>query len=274
MIFMPDLLHKSLLYFKLRTRQWGYRFCKVPSPAKWVFINGCYNSGTTLLHDLLALHPAVGAMPNEGQFFTNQLMTGAKAGVRRLWAEKVELFRMKEDDVTIDVNRLKREWAYFYNDTQREILIEKTIANAARTRWLQANFQPAYFLCIFRNGYAVAEGIRRKEGHSIETAIRQWVTANEILLQDMQSLQHKMILSYEMLTEQPEIVLKSITDFLGLAPLNASVFQHSFRIHKKESTIRNMNPSSLANLSADDIQVINRSAQPLLEKLGYPILNS
>ena len=37
-------------------RIFGSWFGYMPTPEKWVFIVGCYNSGTTLLHDLLASH--------------------------------------------------------------------------------------------------------------------------------------------------------------------------------------------------------------------------
>ncbi|MBK9319321.1 MAG: sulfotransferase [Bacteroidetes bacterium] len=49
---------------------------KAPEPEKWVFILGCYNSGTTLLHKLLATHSDIGSMPNEGQFYSSQLPGG------------------------------------------------------------------------------------------------------------------------------------------------------------------------------------------------------
>ena len=244
-----------------------------PAPRKWVFIAGCYNSGTTLLHDLLALHPLVGAMPNEGQFFTDQLMTGAKAGVRRLWASKPGLFRMNEGDHSVNVHRLKKQWAYFYNHPKRPLLIEKTIANAARTRWLQENFKPASFICLFRNGYAVAEGIHRKESHPVEIGIQQWVTANEILMEDMTYLQRKIQVTYEELTEKPEETVRRITDFLEIEPLPSSVFESNFQIHKVKSHIRNMNEDAIGNLKPEQLEIINDFAAPTLEKLGYSKIN-
>jgi hypothetical protein len=269
---MSSFTRKLSLYLRLRTRRWGYLLQKIPVPGKWVFIVGCYNSGTTLLHDLLAQHPMVGAMPNEGQFFTNQLMTGEKAGVRRLWAQKPDAFRMNAGDTSIDVAKLKKQWAYFYNDPSRPVLIEKTIANAARTRWLQQNFQPAYFICLFRNGYAVAEGIHRKENHPVETAIAQWKISNEILLGDMQELNRKIQISYEDLTASPEFTMQKITAFLGLDNLPDSLFSQSYKIHEMHSSIRNMNEESIKRLTPSEIEIINSSASETLLKLGYPLL--
>lgn len=260
---------KLSLYLKLRSKRFAYRFCSIPQPGKWVFIVGCYNSGTTLLHDLLARHPDVGSMPNEGQFFTDQLMTGAKAGVRRLWALKPELFKMDETSSGVDVGKLKKEWAYFYNDASRKVLIEKTIANSARTRWLQKHFQPAYFICIFRNGYAVTEGIHRKEKHDIETAAKQWNVSNELLLGDMQHLQNKLTITYESLTYSPAEVMKSVTAFLGISPLPDNVFNSSFNIHEQNSKIQDMNEGSFRRLTTEQIETINSIAGNTLDKLGY-----
>ena len=270
---MPDFFSRLNLYLRLRSRSFGFRLMRVPAPDKWVFIAGCYNSGTTLLHGLLAQHKQVGSMPNEGQFFTDQLMTGAKAGVRRLWALRPELFRMTENDETsIDPVRLKREWAFFYNDASKPVLIEKTIANAARTRWLQKHFPPAYFICIFRNGYAVAEGIHRKEKHPIETAIRQWKVSNDILLSDMEHLQNTLQISYEELVEDPAGVMKRVTDFLKLTSLPDEVFQKEFNIHNMTSLIRNMNDESIRKLTTEQIAIINEIAGDSLQKTGYPLL--
>lgn len=37
---------------------------------KWVFIMGCNNSGTSLLHYILGSHPDIASLPREGQFLT------------------------------------------------------------------------------------------------------------------------------------------------------------------------------------------------------------
>jgi len=269
---MSAFTRKLSLYLKLRTRGWGYLLKSTPTPAKWVFIVGCYNSGTTLLHDLLAQHPKAGSMPNEGQFFTDQLMTGEKAGVRRLWALKPDAFRMVEGDYAVNVKKLKKEWAYFYNDASRPVLIEKTIANAARTRWLQQHFQPAYFICLFRNGYAVAEGIHRKENHPVETSIQQWKVSNDVLLEDMQFLKKKIQISYEDLTANPDSTMQRITAFLDLDPLPQTLFSQSYKIHNLSSSIRNMNEESFNRLTPDMVKIINSQASETLLKLGYPLL--
>ncbi|MBL7924964.1 MAG: sulfotransferase [Bacteroidia bacterium] len=270
---MTDFTDKLKLWLRWKTRSVGHLMMKEPQPGKWVFIVGCYNSGTTLLHKLLSAHPAIGSMPNEGQFYTDQLPRGADYDLPRLWALKPELFYLDENSrPDIDVNKLKRDWAWFYNDVHRPVLIEKTILNAARTRWLQTVFPNSYFISLFRNGYAVAEGIQRKEKHGINIAAQQWAVSNEILLNDLPHLKHHHELSYENLVSDPVIELKKITRFLQIEELPDAVFNSEFNIHKVASSIRDMNKDSLARLKGEDIQIVNEVAGPVLDRLAYPRL--
>lgn len=246
------------------------RFGPLPTPGRWVFLVGCYNSGTTLLHDLLAAHPLIGSMPDEGQFFTDQLPVPRDLGFRRLWALEPMHFCLDEQGGDhIDLQRLLRQWGAKFNDPRRPVLIEKTPTNAARTRWLQARFQPAYFVGIVRDGRAVAEGIRRKTGHPLDLAARQWARSNEIMLADFEHLAHKRVVTYEALTANPAAVIGELLEFLGLPALTTELQGREWKIHEQRSKIVNMNPRSLAALSPADLAVIDREAGPLLRQYGY-----
>lgn len=248
-------------------------FGPVPNPSKWVFIVGCYNSGTTLLHDLLASHPQVGSMPREGQVYTDELVPPKSVGLPRLWAIEPEQFYLDEKSLTnINVTRLKRQWGARFNDHTKPILMEKSPTNAARVRWFQKYFDDSYFIGIVRNGYAVAEGIRRKAGHSLQLAARQWLVSNEIMLRDFELLQRKRIITYEELTEDPAESLEAIYSFLSLdASHSQDAADRVWRIHEQVSTIKNMNERSLAVLTADEINIIEEVAGPMLREFGYYI---
>lgn len=225
-----------------------------------------------MLNQLLGLHPQIGTMPNEGQFYTDQLARGANFGLRRLWALKPELFRLDENtQTTIDSNRLKKEWAYFYNDVKRPVLLEKTIANAARTRWFQKYFQPASFVVLLRDPYAVAEGIRRKEGHSLEDAITQWKVSYQQIFDDLGRIERSLVLTYEEMTDNPAEVLGRITGFLNISPFELDVSGKEFTVHKVKSEISNKNASSYKKLTPEDYEIINRIAGEWITKLGYPL---
>lgn len=42
--------------------------CTSDSTQRWIFVRGLHHSGTTLVFDLLALHPSVGALNNGGRY--------------------------------------------------------------------------------------------------------------------------------------------------------------------------------------------------------------
>lgn len=269
---MRAFTDKLTLWIRLKTKSFGYRFMRVPRPRQWVFIVGCYNSGTTLLHQLLSAHPSIGSMPNEGQFYTDQLPRGAQVGLPRLWAMRPEVFHLTESSTPpVNLNKMLRDWAWFYNDPSKPVLVEKTILNAARTRWLQKELPNASFIVLYRNGYAVAEGIHRKEGHPLKIAARQWSVSNSILNSDLHFIHRKHIVRYEDLVTDPEGVLLGVTDFLGISPLPPGIFQSTFKVHKLESGIRDMNKESIGRLSEKERKEIEEEAGEMLKQLGYTL---
>ena len=145
------------------TVRWGGLITEVENKADktWVFLVGCYNSGTTLLAELLSQHPDISALSTEGHFITDQFVKDYDIGLPRMWVEREDLFRLTEADTGPDAIRIKKEWGMRL-DLSKQVLLEKSPPNTAKVRWLQANFENAHFVAIVRNGYAVAEGITRK----------------------------------------------------------------------------------------------------------------
>ena len=248
---------------------WYGRFGPVPRPERWVFIVGCYNSGTTLLHRILAMHPDVGTLPGEGQFFTDVLPAPRDLGLPRLWALQPQRFRLTEESRGIDVERLKRQWGARFNDLARPVLAEKSPTNAARTRWLQEHFEDTHFVGLVRNGYAVAEGIRRREGHDIRAAARQWRVCNEIMQEDFARLRRARIVRYESLAADPNTEVEALQQFAGLARDTRSFDAVRLRIHDQSSPIRNMNGPSIASLTPEDRDVVRAEAGEMLDLFGY-----
>src|ERR1019366_4959321 len=138
---------------------------------------------------------------------------------------------------------------------------------------MQQNFRPSRFLGIIRHPYAVCEGIRRREGHTIEEAALHWVRSNECLLDDGTQLQHFLCFRYEDLCRQPAEHLRKIEDFLELdTPFDRNGLTTPRHIHNIDATpqlIHNFNERSLQQLSTADTALIDRIAGPLMERLGY-----
>lgn len=244
----------------------------VPTPEKWVFIVGCYNSGTTLLHDILAGHNDIGSLPVEGQVCSNQFVSPKSLNLPRLWAAQADKFHIIEDDLPPKIaTRLKRQWGHRFNYPKRSILLEKSITNAARIRWLNQQFDNAYFISIIRNGYAVAEGIHRKANHSLTLAARQWATSNKIMMTDLEKIPRKINISYEAFTQNPSATLNDIAQFMGIDDsfTQKDVSSQTWNIHGVKNKIRNMNQASLDRLTVNDKRLIENEALDLLAEFNY-----
>ncbi len=250
----------------------------VPRPELWVFLVGCYNSGTTLLSKLLSRHPDISALPTEGHFLTDQFVKDYEVGLPRMWAGREELFRLTEKDTGPDPARVKKEWGMRL-DTGKHVLVEKSPSNSVRLRWLNHHFQPACFICIIRNGYAVAEGIRRKadpkhlrNGWPIEMAAHQWRRTYEVLESDSVYLKRFLFVKYEDLVGDPVKELNRIADFLGIKPFKKFNNRMELAIHERNEPIRDLNPASISRLTPEDICVINNVAKETLIRYGYSVI--
>lgn len=166
-------------------------------------------------------------------------------------------------------------------DRSRRYLLEKSPPNAARTRWLQRHFENAHFIALVRNGYAVAEGIRRKAeprhlkgGWPIEACAYQWQRSNEILVEDAAHLERVLWVRYEELTEDPPRELARILTFLGLSAADLPApANRSWKVHEREQAVGNLNRVNLAQLSPDDVSTVSRVAAPMLRHFGYEVLD-
>ena len=250
-------------------------------PERWIFIVGCYNSGTTLLKDMLAGHPAIGVLPGEGVKFTDALPRPEEFGWNRMWCRCLDDVRLQPGvEMEGRVERIKRQWSIVYPKDRRNLL-EKSIPNAARMPFLQVHFSPAYFIYLMRDGYAAAEGIRRKarpwlwknsaysSAYPIELCAEQWAETDRVIGEDRGEIEHFLQVSYEELAAKPVEVMGRITDFLGLPPLADEMMGQRWKVHGVESPIRNMNEESFAQLSAEDVDAIEEAAGPALVRYGY-----
>lgn len=247
----------------------------IPKNKTWVFLVGCYNSGTTLLAELLGHHPSISALPTEGHFITDQFVKDYEIGLPRMWVEREDLFRLNENDTGPDPVRIKKEWAMRL-DCRKTVLLEKSPPNSAKTRWLQEHFENAHFIGIIRDAYAVSEGITRKadpkhliKSWPIEMSAHQWMRSNEILLQDAEHLKQFMWIRYEDLTENTGKSLNKICKFLNISKFDDFEAGRNWSIHERNEQVRNMNQESIKRLSNNEIECITKVAGKMIDYFGY-----
>ena len=240
---------------------------------RWVFVIGCNNSGTTLLYEMLGCHPDVTLLPHEGQYLTRLLPLPSEAGAPRVWTERLDAFRLTEDDTRVDTARLCFDWLRQAEPPIKPTIVEKSPPDAIRARWLQHAFPGAYFIAIVRNGYAVVEGIRRRQGYPVDRCARHWELTNRLMLDDAKQLRRFLLVRYEDLFERLPDMAAGIGRFLGI---DAAALE---RVRDLELSVHNMddattrltdyNRRSLANLSSADLAAIDAVAGPMLDRLGY-----
>lgn len=242
----------------------------------WIFIVGCYNSGTTLLEQMLRRHPLIAGLPDEGQFLTNALITPKAVGVPRLWAEKEHLFRFKPNEKIQEAQQIKQDWLPLIDAPNASFIVEKSPTNTARTLWLQKHFETAHFINIVRNGYAVAMGIQDKVAAKFDTipnllakAANQWARSLEVIHKDAPYLKHFLEIRYEALTANPVQIAQDIFEFLGLPTLSAEQLLQEYTIHNLQSAIANQNTVRLTSMTTEQKAIIEAQAELWLEHYGY-----
>lgn len=262
-----------------------FPFQKVRAGKQYVFILGCYNSGTTLLNHILGAHSEISSLPTEGVVLTSGLTRPEDFDWPRMWHMCEDKIRFTEDTAGPDPDRVKRDWSFWF-DKDKKIYLEKSIANSAKIRWLESNFDNPYFLWIIRNGYCVAEGIRRRSrdidannfsyagpGYPIDMCARQWVINNAVIAADAAHVRNFFKLSYEDLTEDTTGTIRKILDWLPVETGHLETDEiGAFQFHRVTRPIENMNSESLDRLSENDIHKINSVAREYLERWDYTVL--
>jgi Sulfotransferase family len=255
-------------------------FLKQPRDKRYIFIVGCYGSGTSLLNHLLSFHPEISGLPTEGAPLTDQLITPEDVG----WARMVHkvLPRLQENVEHVDWKRLKEQWAFFHDST-RPFFLEKSISNWMRIPWLAKHFKNSWFIWITRNGYAVAEGLKRRSiksrrytadeypnGFPIDLCAKEWFTGNQAIEEQLKGIENKIIITYEDLSGKCHETLGKILKQLPVTDKTIST-PKAFKFHEELSDISNKNEESIKRLSQKEIQIIQSIAGNLLKQYKYEV---
>ena len=259
---------------------------------KPIFIFGCCNSGTTILLNSLLTHESLYGPEIDGQDLEglpDSMRHHLGNSTFRMWAH--HLFSQGPEGDTPGSNLAYYVTEDNYNEDDRGRIVEavsdlvhpesrlvmKSPADTLRARLIQSYFPDAHFISVVRNGYAVAEGIRRKREYdpdrpqyqglitSIEDAAEQWQNANRVVCsyEDLNLLERYKIIRYEDLVANPE---ETVADLLSFCELDSSNFtMPHFRT--------DLNKEQINRLSGDEIQVVTDIARPMLERFDYDILS-
>lgn len=249
-------------------------YLEIVSAHKWCFIVGCNNSGTSLLQEILEHSGQVSTLPYEGQRYTRTLVRSRKRGHERVWSEYLDELKLTAEDSYTCVPRLVHDWMRDLPLPVREIVLEKTPANTMRMAWLQEAFPRSYFIGLVRNGYAVAEGIRRKGKKTLDRGARHWNLVNRIMVNDTRQIDNFLEVKYEDLVDNFAHTVRRIGAFLGVDPVailaaGKKLYSASTVVGAGEYAIQNFNEQSIRRLSEADLLMIAGEAEEMLEYFGY-----
>lgn len=245
----------------------------------WVFVIGCYNSGTTLLAKLLQAHPKLIGLRNEGAFLTNLLPYPERFGWPRMWAMCSERLQVPIDDDR-RARSIRKNWSLWIRGSEK-IIVEKSISNTLRIGFLHKNFENAKFVHIVRNGFAVAHGIRKKANlarwnnplgikkYSIEQCATQWLESIRVVEEKIDQGYPIITVRYEDVVNDTVGSLRPVFEFIEVEPIEDPSMWGVMQVHGRSSEVRDMNAASIAALTRLEMDAVRRIADSHLEAYRY-----
>ncbi|HXI86637.1 MAG TPA: sulfotransferase [Parvularculaceae bacterium] len=269
-----------------------------------IFIGGCDRSGTTYLAALLARLEGVVALP-EAPFIPET----ARAVLERGETPNETVARFESDhrfrsfretgrpslsspdyanlDATALIRRLVEDYAAATDAAPVDVFVEHSPDNIDRALSLPRFFDGAKFLHMVRDGRAVAASLIPLDWGptNIIDMQRYWRRAVEKGLAAVRALgpDRALTVSYETLIAEPEMTLRHIAAFLGLAEraerLNGKTSYRPPGYSAKTHRLVQSAPDLARierwrnELSRRQIELFEREAAPLLETLGLSCLS-
>lgn len=271
----------GLLWLKPGIRRWVRHFTTVRTPEKWLFVVGCYNSGTSILRRLLESHPEISATVREGAKLTDAFPSLEAGGWPRMMYRNRHLWGMVGDDSGHLADRARHDCSIWFRKGAR-VFMEKSVDHSTRIRWLNTHFANAHFIRIVRNGFCVNEGIMRRArpygparqevgAHYPPWLVaRQWVAIDDHVSSELDGVERKMTIRYEDLMTDPVGAMTAMFAFLGLDQPEMHMDGDTIVIDRQRHQLVNQNPSAMARLSVEEKAAMWPIMADAMVRNGYP----
>ena len=272
--------------------------------SKFFFIVSCGRSGTTLLRKLLMNSGTIHIPPESGDFLF-QVSLLVMRMKQRPWDEVVkatiDLIR-KSQDLTywnLDLSGLANHLLKNKQDQQtlQHLIIgiyqyhqqvhnpastligDKTPFLVLRLDWIKVLFPQAKIIHLVRDSRAVGSSRKKYLNETLQYAVKRWCWSVKEVNKHKNSL-NILEVKYEDLVEQPEKILKSIANHLGVIytseffkekslSLGDDVKPHHFRLNTPITTVELDRWKS--ELSKDEVAYINLKTHKFLKQYSYPL---
>lgn len=114
-----------------------------------LIIIGAARSGTKLLRDLIALHPAIDKVPYDINYIW-------RIGNEQLGHDELSPHTLTE----FSQQRIQQKIGLFTR--KAPVLVEKTVSNCLRVPFIDKVYPDAYYIHLVRNGFDVVESVHRQ----------------------------------------------------------------------------------------------------------------
>lgn len=196
----------------------------------FIFISGLHRSGTSLFYKILDTQENFSALTNtneiedEGQFVQSVYLPAYNyGGVGRFGFNKES--QLNETSILINDknrNKLFKEWSKYWN-IEKKYLVEKSPPNILKSRFLQEMFPNSYFINITRHPIATSLATKKWSKTSLDSLIDHWIVCHKIYNEDKKNLIRSINFKYEDLIDNPEKILKTISNFLKIKIINSDI---------------------------------------------------
>lgn len=170
------------------------------------------------------------APENEGIFVTREFMkfyskrkTICHPKPSTHWGNCAMAQHMTEKDfdsldggVTKFRQSLLYDWSMWWN-MSKPFLIEKDIPNMSRTRFMQGVFGSDHSAFLFMMRHPMSSC--KQFSCNVIGYLKAWISAYTLLENDLEHIDHYLVLHQELLTSSPHATIHEVTKFLGLKSL-------------------------------------------------------
>ena len=245
----------------LRMLRWGQNRWSAPAPKQQHLLLLCPPySGSTLLHELLSSSTEIS--PNN-VFGTREGMS--LASVRQL----IDYRQEWKQDYPYPWEAIQQQWAKYWQQS-KAILLDKSPAMIYRAAAAEAVFQPAYFIALVRNPYALAESLMRRNKLSASEAAQFVVELLQAQKRNLSTLKKVQLVHYEALVTAPEEVCQNLQNFLPL--LGELNYRKTFKAHNQDDRpmpLTDFNERNIKRLNGDQLSELNSVLEQHADILSY-----
>lgn len=201
----------------------------VKKPKNVFFVLGCYNAGTTVVKDAIALYPDIATAPIEGDLLSDSLDEYESGDWPRcMYANSFQIMQARKN-TNINADQIVSDWRPWIRSGK--FFLEKSISNTCRIPLLRKAFPCTKFVCVVREPEGVVRGIQRRSRPGKSAArlldssvypddllLKQWTFFYRLVLEDCKSSSDDIYFcSYEKFIDEPAEELGRIFNFLNFS---------------------------------------------------------